>query len=211
MGEPREQLVPTPVGDARVDIRPAAGTAAATLVLGHGAGAGMGSADLMALADGLPPCGITVIRVDQPWVVAGKRVAPAPATLDKAWLAVVPQLAVKGRLVVGGRSAGARVACRTAAALGASAVVALSFPLHPPGSAKSRLGELAGAGVPTLVVQGDRDPFGRPEEFPIDGDTSYVVAAVRGDHGLRTGRARPTSADLEPVVAVVAEWLLALP
>ena len=199
------------MGDARVAVSAETGPPVATLVLGHGAGGGMGSADLVALAEGLPPRGITVVRVDQPWVVAGRKVAPAPVTLDRAWLAVVPQLRVEGRLVVGGRSAGARVACRTATALGASAVVAVSFPLHPPGSTRSRLDELLAAGVPTLVVQGDRDVFGRPEEFPVDGAQPYVLAAVPGDHGLRTGRHRPTPADLEPVVTVVADWLLARP
>ena len=162
--------VATPVGDARVDVRPAAGRRRATLVLGHGAGGGIGAADLVALADGLPAKGIAVVRVEQPWVVAGRRVATPPPTLDRAWLAVLEHLAVTGPLLVGGRSAGARVACRTATAVRASGVLALAFPLHPPGAPeKSRLAELdlpAAAGLPTLVLQGTTDPVRRPGRHP---------------------------------------------
>ena len=111
--------------------------------------------------------GVTVVRFEQPWRVAGGKVATPPPTLDAALVAAAEQLRTRTPLVVGGRSAGARSAARTARSLGASGCLALSFPLHPPGRPeKSRLDELLGAGVPTLVVQGENDPFGRPEEFP---------------------------------------------
>jgi uncharacterized protein len=154
----------------------------ATLVLGHGAGGSQNTApDLAALAEALPGYGITVILHEQPWKVAGKRVAPAPPMLDTAWvqdLAGLPK-----PFIVGGRSAGARVACRTAEAVGALAVVALAFPLHPPGKPeKSRAYELE-VGVPLRVVQGLSDPFGRPSEFPAGLD----LVSVPGDHSLRKG------------------------
>lgn len=207
----RSALIPTPIGDARV-LTSAATDAVVTLVLGHGASGGADAPDLAALSAALPALGVTVIRVEQPWRVAGRRVAAPPATLDRGWLAVLEQLPVSGALVIGGRSAGARVACRTAAHLKARGVVALAFPLHPPGRPdRSRLAELRepiAAGIPTLVVQGERDAFGRPEEFPTDLG-SVVHAVPDADHGLsgrRTVRAGP---DLvrERVVAEVSVWL----
>lgn len=169
----------------------------ATLVLGHGAGGSGTSPDLQALADELPGHGITVMLHEQPWKVAGKKVASAPPVLDAAWLADLGEL--DGPLVVGGRSAGARVACRTAELTGAVAVVALAFPLHPPGRPeKSRAGELA-VSVPLRIVQGENDPFGRPGEFPPGLD----LVAVPGDHSLRKGIAQ--------AVAAVREFVLGLP
>ena len=161
--------------------------ALATLVLGHGAGRGSDTPDLLDLATHLPAQGITVIRVDQPWVVAGRKIAPAPKALDTAWLELVPQLRVRGPLLLGGRSAGARVACRTALSLGACGVLALAFPLHPPGRPdRSRADELAAAGVPVLVLQGERDPFGRPAEIsPVEGVRLCQVPGA--DHSLRGG------------------------
>ncbi|MEV6551283.1 alpha/beta family hydrolase [Streptomyces sp. NPDC051597] len=176
-------LVETPAGDARITWHRAR-TPRLLLALGHGAGGGIEARDLVALAGALPPLGVSVALVEQPWRVAGKKVAPAPKTLDTGWRAVWPALAAAGvPVVAGGRSAGARVACRTARELGAHAVLALSFPLHPPGRPeKSRAGELLGAGVPTLVVQGGNDPFGRPEEFP---EGAYErVEVPSGDHGF---------------------------
>jgi predicted alpha/beta-hydrolase family hydrolase len=202
--------IATPVGEARVDVRPAEGRRRATLVLGHGAGGGIGAADLVALADGLPPHGIEVVRVEQPWVGAGRRVAAPPPTLDLAWLAVLEQLAVTGPLLVGGRSAGARVACRTAAAVGAAGVLALSFPLHPPGRPeKSRLPELdlpSAAGLPTLVLQGTRDSFGGASDIPAAAGR-LVVPVDGGDHSLRVPVAAggPSWAQL---VAVTLAWAL---
>jgi predicted alpha/beta-hydrolase family hydrolase len=210
-----DRLVPTPSGPARVLVDAATepsgpGGAGDTLVLGHGAAGGVHTRDLAALAAALPAHGVTVVRVEQPWVVAGRRVAPAPARLDEAWRAVVPALGVTGRMVLGGRSAGARVACRTARGLGAVAVVALAFPLHPPGRPeRSRLSELLAAGVPTLVVQGERDPFGTPAEFPAGVGVRPVPGA---DHGFAVPRAAAVGQDeaLGRLVLLVAGWLLAL-
>ncbi|MEU7040440.1 alpha/beta family hydrolase [Streptomyces varsoviensis] len=202
------ETVPTPAGDARVTWGRAR-EPGLVLAVGHGAGGGIEARDLRALAAGLPAHGVTVALVEQPWRVAGKKVAPAPKTLDAAWTALWPVLAAEGPPVVaGGRSAGARVACRTARELGAAAVLALSFPLHPPGKPeKSRAEELVAPGpLPTLVVQGGRDPFGRPEEFPAGTD---VVTVPYGDHGF----AVPKRADITQEEALagltdaVAAWL----
>ena len=186
----------------------------ATLVLGHGAGGGVETADLQALARALPSEGVTVVRVEQPWRVAGRKVAAPPPTLDRAWLTVVPALDVQGPLLVGGRSAGARVACRTAVPLGAVGCLALAFPLHPPGNVdKSRLGELTGAGLPTLVVQGSRDAFGTPDDFPASLPAGTVVRAVpHADHSFRVAKAAPLTAQ-EAVGLVVdhtRRWLRGL-
>jgi uncharacterized protein len=205
------QSIDTPVGEARVEIRPAV-SPRQTLVLGHGAGGGIGARDLEALAGVLPGRGVTVIRVEQPWHVAGRRVAAPPPILDVAWSAVLAELAVTGPLVVGGRSAGARVACRTAGAVGAVGALALAFPLHPPGRPeKSRLGELTGAGVPTLVVQGDRDAFGGPTAFPTDGP--FLMRRVPfADHSLRVPASAPLTQReaIALVVDAVDRWLRSL-
>ncbi len=179
------RVVATPHGDARLHTdrsrRPIA-----TLLLGHGAGGGPEAPDLVALAQELPREGLTVIRLEQPWRVAGRRVAPAPQTLDACLVAVADRLRPRTPLVLGGRSAGARSACRTARHLGASGVLALSFPLHPPGRPESsRVGELLGVTVPTLVIQGEQDPMGRPEEFP---DEVQLVVVPGADHGLHVPR-----------------------
>lgn len=177
------ETVETEAGTARITWHPAK-KARLVLAAGHGAGGGIEARDLRALARVLPAHGVSVALVEQPWRVAGRKVAPAPKTLDTGWRGVWPVLAGRGLPVIsGGRSAGARVACRTAAELGARAVLALSFPLHPPGRpGKSRAGELLDAGVPTLVVQGGNDPFGRPEEFPPG---TYEMAEIpHGDHGF---------------------------
>ena len=199
--------IATPVGDARVDVARAADRRA-TLVLGHGAGGGIGAADLVALADRLPAHGIEVVRVEQPWVVAGRKVATPPPTLDRAWLAVLEQLSVDGPLLVGGRSAGARVACRTASEVGADGVLCLAFPLHPPGRPeKSRLPELdlpAAASLPTLVLQGTRDAFGGPIDIPA-ARGRLVVPVVGGDHSLRRAKAAGGS-PLAQVVEVTLQW-----
>ncbi len=199
------RVAPTPVGDARLLID-GAEEPRATVVLGHGAGGGVRARDLAALAAALPSSGLTVVRVEQPWLVAGKRVAPAPAVLDRAWLAAAESVEPRGPLVLGGRSAGARVACRTAAALGAAAVLCLAFPLHPPGRPeRSRLDELVGAGVPALVVQGERDAFGRPAEFP---EGAYdLVAVPHADHGMAVPRSQSQDAATAVVVREVTRWL----
>ena len=201
-------IIATPGGDARVDVA-AARKPRATLVLGHGAGGGIDAADLVALADALPATGITVVRVEQPWRVAGRRVATAPATLDRAWIAVLAALALSGPVIVGGRSAGARVAVRTALQVGAIGAVALAFPLHPPGRPeRSRLSELEECGVPTLVVQGERDPFGGPDAFPRK-RLRYDVRAVPGaDHSFRVTRSYDRQATLAVLTETVGVWVL---
>ncbi|MFE3560130.1 alpha/beta family hydrolase [Streptomyces sp. NPDC059193] len=208
----RTQSVDTPAGEARITWHTARG-ARLVLAVSHGAGGGIEARDLQALAAALPAHRITVALVEQPWRVAGKKVAAAPKVLDEGWRGLWPALAKPGLPVVaGGRSAGARVACRTAAELGAAGVLALAFPLHPPGRPeKSRAEELLGAGRPALVVQGGRDPFGRPEEFP-QGGTYTLVEVPHGDHGF----AVPKKADITQEAALglitgtVAEWLTAL-
>ncbi|MEU6417570.1 alpha/beta hydrolase family protein [Streptomyces spiralis] len=205
------ETVATDAGDARVTWHRAR-KPTMVLAVGHGAGGGIEARDLRALAEVLPARGVSVALVEQPWRVAGKKVAPAPKTLDVGWRGVWPALAAEGLPVVsGGRSAGARVACRTAVELGAHAVLALSFPLHPPGRPeKSRAGELLGAGVPTLVVQGGNDPFGKPEEFP---EGSYrLVEVPYGDHGFAVPKRAEITQEraLELVTGGVVEWIASL-
>jgi predicted alpha/beta-hydrolase family hydrolase len=178
----------------------------------HGAGGGIEARDLQALARVLPEHGVSVALVEQPWRVAGKKLAPAPKTLDAGWHGVWPALEKPGLPVIaGGRSAGARVACRTATALGAAAVLALSFPLHPPGRPeKSRADELLGAGVPTLVVQGGNDPFGKPEEFPRG--TYEIVEVPYGDHGFAVPKRADITQEeaLEIITGAVTKWSTSL-
>ncbi|WP_406134145.1 alpha/beta family hydrolase [Streptomyces anthocyanicus] len=181
------------------------------LAVSHGAGGGIEARDLKALAAALPAHGVSVALVEQPWRVAGRKLAPAPKTLDTGWRGVWPALAAPGLPVIsGGRSAGARVACRTASELGARAVLALSFPLHPPGRPeKSRADELLGAGVPTLVVQGGNDPFGRPHEFPeAPGGTYDLIEVPYGDHGFAVPKRAEISQEraLELITDGVAQW-----
>ena len=190
----------TPVGAARAHLH-LVDEASAALVLGHGAGGGVESPDLVAAKDAALEAGVSVVLVEQPYRVAGRR-SPAPAhQLDTAWTSVVAQLRedvlVELPVLCGGRSAGARVACRTAAEAGASAVLCLAFPVHPPGRGddptKSRLPELDAVTVPTLVVQGERDPFGIPPGGP-----NRTVVLVPGTHSLRSTAA---------IGAAVSDWL----
>ena len=166
------------------------------LVLGHGAGGGIESPDLTGAAEAGASAGLTVALVEQPYRVAGRR-SPAPAAqLDAVWISVVRQLAFDVPLIAGGRSSGARVACRTAAELGAAAVLCLAFPVHPPGRPeKSRLDELDAVTVPVLVVQGERDPFGLPPAGP-----GREVVTIPGSHSLKSSSA---------VAAAVSPWLAA--
>jgi len=190
-------VLDTPHGPARVHLQPVIDPAAA-LVLGHGAGGGVGSADLVAATGAARSAGLSVALVEQPYRVAGRR-SPAPAKqLDAAWIAVVSQLRETHLtgvpILAGGRSSGARVACRTAADTGAVGVVCLAFPLHPPGRPdKSRLDELDAVAVPTLVVQGENDPFGMPPSAP-----NRLVVRVPGTHSLRAKA---------PVAKAVSDWL----
>lgn len=198
----RSAELDTPHGTARVhlDLRV---DAPGALVLGHGAGGGVGAPDLTAAARAAGELGWSVVLVEQPYRVAGRR-SPAPAAqLDTAWTAVMTQLRATELaglpVVVGGRSSGARVACRTAAAVEAAGVLCLAFPLQPPGrpDAPSRLPELASVRVPVLVVQGDRDPFGLPKR-----GRGRKIVVVPGDHSLRSAGAATTAA--------VGAWLRGL-
>lgn len=202
MARPSTRTVRTPHGPARVHLRPVDEPWGA-LVLGHGAGGGVDAPDLTAVAERARADGVTVALVEQPYRVAGRR-APAPAAqLDAAWTAVIAALR-RGPLaglplVAGGRSSGARVACRTAAATQADGVLCLAFPLLPPlrrdgTRGPSRIGELDAVGVPVLVVQGATDRFGMPPQA----DRREVVV-VRGDHALRGDRAA--------VAEAVGTWL----
>jgi uncharacterized protein len=195
--------VDTPFGTANAHLN-SADEPRAALVLGHGAGGGVQAKDLVAVAGVAHSMGLSVALVEQPYRVSGRR-APAPARqLDAAWTAVIDYL-VAGELrglslVVGGRSLGARVACRTAEPVGAIGVLCLAFPLQPPrrtraSPAPSRLVELDAVTVPTLVVQGMRDPFGIPPATK-----RRTVVQVAGDHSLRT--------DLGAVGEAVRAWLL---
>ncbi|MFF3873319.1 alpha/beta family hydrolase [Streptomyces sp. NPDC001978] len=205
------EIIATDAGDARVTWHRAK-KPRLLLAVSHGAGGGIETRDLQSLAGVLPGHGVSVALVEQPWRVAGKKVAPAPKTLDVGWRGVWPVLAGSGLPVIsGGRSAGARVACRTATELGAHAVLALSFPLHPPGRPeKSRADELLGAGVPTLVVQGGNDPFGKPAEFP-EGDYELIEVPY-GDHGFAVPKRAEIGQDraLEIVTEGVVQWVSSL-
>lgn len=217
MPDRQPTLVPTPHGDARITVYRARDPAASalTVLLSHGAGGGIEAVDLAALATGLPHHGVDVVLVEQPWRVAGRRLAPAPSALDQAFVAVIGELAPRRPFVVGGRSAGARVACRTAVTVGASAVLGLAFPLRPPRAAHrpdrpDRSRELLGAGVPTLVIQGERDAFGGAGDLP-DADHIGVLGVPGADHGfavrVRDGGAQAQRDGLSRAVEHTAHWM----
>jgi uncharacterized protein len=197
--------IDTPHGPARAHLH-AADAPAGALVLGHGAGGGVAAPDLLAATEAGLAERMSVVLVEQPYRVAGRRSPPRARTLDAAWVSVVTQLRRRSLrelpLVVGGRSSGARVACRTAAELGAVGVLCLAFPLRPPARAgagaaatrPSRLPELEAVELPVLVVQGENDRFGVPPAA-----RGRDIAVVRGDHSLRSDRAA--------VVEAVRSWL----
>lgn len=204
--------VETPTGVARVHRHGVPhGRPRATLVLGHGVGRGVDAPDLAAIAAALPGEGIEVILVEQPWRVLGKRLGGRPATLDAAWIAVVRDLRSRGigrrRLVAGGRSAGARVACRTAAVVQPAALLLLAFPLHAArrapfaADAPSRLPELVEAArlVPTIIVQGTDDSMGRADEIAVglaeQAVTARVVPVPWADHSFRIPARAPVAPD----------------
>jgi hypothetical protein len=193
--------IDTPSGPARAELR-VADQPKGALVLGHGAGGGIEAPDLVAAAEAALSDGVTVALVEQPYRVAGRRSPAGPKQLDAAWIAVIERLCsdqLAGLpLIAGGRSLGARVACRTVEVTGAVAVLCLAFPLEPPPRAgkpkQSRLDELDAVALPVLVVQGESDRFGMPPPGP-----SREVVKVRGDHSLRS--------DPEAVAAAVRAWL----
>jgi len=193
--------IPTPFGVALAEIDDAE-RPAFLLVLTHGAGGGVASADLLAARKAGLGAGGAVARVTQPYRVGGARAPGSSARQDAAWQEVIAALRRRHQgvpLVQGGRSNGARLACRTARAVGAVAVVALAFPLHPPGKAdvpeRSRAPELRSAGVPVLVVNGDRDPFGVPDAADVD---RLVVLA---------GETHALSRHPAAITAAVGTWL----
>ena len=199
-----EREIETPHGPARVHVQGAAPGARLALILGHGAGGGVAAPDLTAVTEVALAEGASVVLVEQPYRVAGRKSAAPAHQLDAAWLAVVEDLRAnelaEAALVSGGRSSGARVACRTAAEAGAAAVLCLAFPLQPPRrrtateDPPSRIDELDAVGVPTLVVQGENDRFGMPPPGP-----RRTVVTVAGDHALRN--------DTAAVAEAVREWL----
>jgi uncharacterized protein len=206
MASPVELLIETAHGPARAWVHPVA-DAVGGLVLGHGAGGGVSAPDLVAVAAAATEARIAVALVEQPYRVAGRR-SPAPARqLDAAWTAVLAALRAGPltglRVVTGGRSSGARVACRTAAATDAAGVLCLAFPLVPPQRrtatepSPSRLGELEEVTVPVLVVQGTNDRFGMPPPAP-----GRTVVEVAGDHALRSDR--------KAVAGAARDWLVGL-
>ncbi len=206
--------VPTRHGRAVAHVRAIAGSPG-TLVLGHGAGGGVAAPDLVAVTAAATAAGWSVVLVEQPYRAAGRKAPPRAAVLDEAWADVVAWLrehgvtglsgtpgtgtAASGLLVTGGRSAGARVACRTARVTGADGVLALAFPVQPPGrpDRPSRLSELAAVDVPTLVVQGATDPYGTPPPGP-----GRAVVVVPGDHALKR--------DVTAVADAVVSWVRSL-
>jgi len=191
--------IDTPHGLARAHVHTSA-DAKGALVLGHGAGGGVEAPDLVAARKAGLSARWTVVLVEQPYRVAGRRSPPPASHLDAAWIAIVEHLRADRLqnlpVIVGGRSMGGRVACRTVEQTGAVAVLCLAFPLEPPGrkSPQNRLPELEAVAVPVLVVQGERDPFGTPPPGP-----SRDVVTVPGDHGLK--------ADPDAVAAAVGAWL----
>ncbi len=202
-----ELRVATPHGPGRL-VTDRARSPIATLLLSHGAGNGIEARDLEALARHLPRNGISVVRFEQPWRVAGRKVATPPVTLDAALMAAHGTLRIRTPLVLGGRSAGARSAARCAQTVGAVGCLALAFPLHPPGRPeKSRLHELVGAQVRTLVVQGEQDSMGRPDAFPDDVEMAVVPGA---DHGFKVPKRGSITQDeaMEIVVQSTLEWIV---
>jgi uncharacterized protein len=203
---PGEALIDTPHGPARAYLH-AVGSPIGGLVLGHGAGGGVQARDIVAVTGAANDAGISVALVEQPYRVAGRR-SPAPARqIDAAWTAVLAHLRAGPlaglQVVTGGRSSGARVACRTAAATGAAGVLCLAFPLQPPQRRTatepppSRLEELEAVEVPVLIVQGVADPFGMPPEAP-----GRTVVQVKGTHSLAADRPR--------IAAAARDWLVGL-
>jgi predicted alpha/beta-hydrolase family hydrolase len=197
-----EREITTPQGTARAHLHLPESPRAA-LILGHGAGGGVAAPDLVAATGTALAIDIAVALIEQPYRVAGRRSPPPAPRLDAAWTAVVEDLGARELaglpLVTGGRSSGARVACRTAGATGSVGVLCLAFPLQPAARAgatprPSRLPELEAVTAPVLIVQGERDPFGMPEAAP-----GRTVVRIAGDHSLK--------ADMPAQRKAVGAWL----
>jgi uncharacterized protein len=192
--------IDTPQGPGRLYVDPAE-QPSSLLVLGHGAGGGVGAADLELLAASLPALGTTVVRFEQPWRTAGRAAGAPPPKLDEAWRAALGWLMeqewAQHPLLVGGRSAGARVACRTAADTNPVAIVCLAFPLHLPGRPeKSRVAELLAPEAPRLVLQGSKDSFGTPDEIRAAIGAAQGIKLVElpgADHSYRIARGKSSA------------------
>jgi predicted alpha/beta-hydrolase family hydrolase len=202
-------VVDTPRGDARVSIDVPDGPPRSLLVLGHGAGGSVDAPDLSAVALAALAAGVMVAKVTQPYRVAGRRTPPTAIALDEAWATVVNTVRAGDDvadlpLVLGGRSSGARVACRTARVLGAVGVVALAFPLHPPGRPEVSRAEEIDLDVPTLIINGDRDPFGVPDRESVSaiGAPDSVIEVI-----VRPGDRHDLRKDPAAVGRAVVEWL----
>lgn len=201
---PAMERVPTPVGPAGITWYRAPGPARAVALLGHGTATGVEAADLQALAAALPARGISVALVTQPYRMSRTRSGSDEPSLDTVWRALWPIAAGLGVPVIsGGRSAGSQVACRTAGQLGAHAVLALAYPLLGPGSAT----ELLATGRPTLIVQGTRDPYGRPEQFPTLPAEIELVEIADANHTFGTSGSGPRLATMGLIAAATCEWI----
>jgi uncharacterized protein len=198
-----EEFVATPVGTACITWYPARGSMRAVALLGHGSATGIESADLQALAGALPRRDIAVGLVTQPYRLEANPGAAGEVSLDLAWTAVWAAAGLGVPVIAGGRSAGAQVACRTAAELGAHAVLALAYPLLGPGSSQ----ELLATGCPTLVVQGGSDPFGRPGQFPRLPPEIELVEIPSANHTFSTGIGIPRSTSMTRIITAVTEWI----
>jgi uncharacterized protein len=199
-----EQLVTYARGTARLAWYPTHDTQRATVVLGHGTAKGAEAMDLQALAQALPALGIGVVLVTQPYRVESNPDVADQQSLDRAWTAIWPSVSGRGvPAIAGGRSAGSQVACRTARAIGADAVLALAYPLLGPGSPA----ELLASGRPTLVVQGGADPFGRPDQFPKLPPDMELVEIPAANHMFATETQNGGADPLAQLTGAVIEWL----
>jgi uncharacterized protein len=197
-------LVPTPAGAAGITWYSAQGPVRAVAVLGHGTATGVEAPDLQALAAALPGHGVTVALVTQPYRMSRTRAGSDEASLDAVWEAVWPIISGLGLPIFsGGRSAGSQVACRTAEQLDAHAVLALAYPLLGPGSPA----ELLATGKPTLVLQGARDPFGRPGQFPPLPPPIELVEIPAANHTFETPGSIPRSATMSLITDAASKWI----
>ena len=200
------RTLPTLHGDGRLVQRRAA-SPFATLIMTHGAGAGIETPDLNRIAVSLPAYGVNTAMLELPWVAQGRRIAPNKAVLDESFVAMANRLRPQTPTFIGGRSTGARLACRHARRLGGIGIIALSFPLHPRGKPeRSRVDELTESGLPVLVVQGERDDMGRPDEFPPQ---LPLVSIPYADHSLAVPKREPVDQDdtYRLAASAILQWM----